>query len=87
MEEIEKRVVAMFPPGVELLDIYRNYDDEEYIKILNSVDDFHWFSGKPSHYSWCAFLYSGCLTFNRWTAPLPFVKPDILPTFGHFVKA
>jgi hypothetical protein len=65
MEEIEQRVVAMFPPGVELVDIYRNYDDEEYIKILNSVDDFHWFSGKPSHYSWWAFLYSGCLTFNR----------------------
>ena len=87
MEEIEKRVVAMFPPGVELLDIYRNYDDEEYIKILNSVDDFHWFSGKPSHYSWCAFLYSGCLTFNRWTAPLPFVKSDIWATFGRFVEA
>ena len=86
MEEIEKRVVAMFPPGVELLDIYRNYDDEEYIKILNSVDDFHWFSGKPSHYSWCAFLYSGCLTFNRWTAPLPFVKSDILATFRRFVE-
>lgn len=65
MEEIEKRVVAMFPPGVELLDIYRNYNDEEYIKILNSVDDFHWFSGKPYHYSWLAFLYSGCLNFNR----------------------
>ena len=87
MEEIEKRVVEMFPPGVELFDIYRNYDDEEYIKILNSVDDFHWFSGKPSHYSWYAFLYSGCLTFNRWRAPLPFVKSDILATFGRFVDA
>jgi len=87
MEEIEKRVVAMFPPGVELFDIYRNYDDEEYIKILDSVDDFHWFSGKPSHYSWCAFLYSGCLTFNRWTALLPFVKSDILATFRRFVEA
>ncbi len=65
MEEIEKRVVAMFPRGGELLDIYRNSDNEEYIKILNSVDDFHWFSGKPSHSSWCAFLYSGFLTFNR----------------------
>jgi len=41
MEEIEKLVVVMFPPGVELLDIYRNYDDDDYIKILNSVDDFH----------------------------------------------
>jgi len=41
MEEIEKRVVAMFPPGVELLSIYTNYDDEEYIKILTSVDDFY----------------------------------------------
>jgi len=87
MEEIEKRVLAMFPPGVELLDIYRNYDDEEYIKILNSVDDFHWFSGKPSHYSWFAFLYSGCLTLNRWTAPLPFVKSDILATFRRFIEA
>lgn len=87
MEEIEQLVVAMFPPGVELVDIYRNYDDEEYMKILNSVDDFHWFSGKPSHYLWCAFLYSGCLTFNRWTAPLPFVKPDILATFRRFVEA
>ncbi len=87
MQEIEKGVVAMFPPGVELLDIYRNYDDEKYIEILNSVDDFHWFSGKPSHYSWCAFLYSGCLTFNRWTAPLPFVKSDILATFRRFVEA
>jgi hypothetical protein len=87
MEEIEKPVVEMFPPGVELFDIYRNYDDEEYIKILNSVDDFHWFSGKLSHYSWWAFLYSGCLTFNRWRAPLQFVKSDILATFGRFVKA
>jgi len=87
MEEIEKRVVAMFLPGVELFDIYRNYHDEEYIKILDSVDDFHWFSGKPSHYSWCAFLYSGCLTFNRWTALLPFVKSDILATFRRFVEA
>jgi len=87
MEEIEKRVVARFPPGVELLDIYRNYDDEEYIKILNSVEDFHWFSGKPSHYSWLAFLYSGCLTFNRWRAPLQFVKSDILATFRCFVEA
>jgi len=87
MEEIEKRVVAMFPRGVELFDIYRNYDDEEYIKILNSVNDFYWFSGKPSHYSWCAFLYSGCLTFNRWRAPRLFVKSDILATFGRFVEA
>jgi len=87
MEEIEKRVVAMFPPGVELLSIYTNYDDEEYIKILTSVDDFYWFSGKPSHYSWWAFLYSGCLKFNRWTALLPFVKSDTLATFRRFVEA
>lgn len=88
MEEIEKRIVVMFPPEVELLNIYRNYDDEEYIEILNSVDDLHWFSGKPSRYSWCAFLYSGCLKFNRWTVPSPFiVKSDMLVTFRRFIEA
>ena len=32
-------------------------------------------------------MYSRCLTFNRWRTLLPFVKSDILATFGRFVEA
>lgn len=88
MPSARAKILRMFPRGTEVLAVYNNYSEDEYISILNAIEGSIPFS-KPEHNrSLCLFLYSGCLKFLRWSAPSPFiVNSDLSAKFRRFVNA
>src|SRR6266545_639453 len=88
MQSARAKILRMFPRGTEVLAVYNNYSEDEYISILNAIEGSIPFS-KPEHNrSLCLFLYSGCLKFLRWSAPSPFiVNPDLSAKFRRFINA
>ena len=69
--EARKRMLAMFPRGVDSAQIYHNYTDNEYLEVLQLVKPLIPFKKEKQNALLFDFLYAGCLKFDRFVSPVP----------------
>lgn len=84
----KEKILQLFPRGVEVLSVFHDIEEEEYHRLLDAVESSIPFADLEENYSLRVFLYAGCLKFDRWTVPTPFViSPEQTFDYQRFVNA
>ncbi|GHB63972.1 hypothetical protein GCM10008107_11380 [Psychrosphaera saromensis] len=68
-----KKLDSMFPVGSDSREYYNNYSEEEYLTLLESLKKNIDLNKHDNRFSILNFLYTGCLKFDRFNIPTPFV--------------
>ena len=87
VRDAKRLILERFNPETDILSVYHKYSEQEYIDLLNALENSIPFSSSKYDYSSRLFLYAGCLRFNRWVAPSPLVVPSgFADRFWRFVE-
>ena len=78
----------MFPMGSDAATIYNQYVESEYLDLLEAVRRHMPHTAANHDIYLVQFLYAGCLKFDRFTVPTPFVVDTLQPqNFKRFLRA
>ncbi len=87
-EEAKRRILEAFPPSSDPVSEFGKYPKEFYLETLAIMFHRIPFRKASENESVSRFLYAGCLRFDRWFTPSPFVV-DIRQRehYAQFVRA
>ncbi len=71
--KVKKRLQTMFPIDSAAATTYQQYAESEYLELLEAVRRHMPHTAANPDFSLVQFLYAGCLKFDRFTVPTPFV--------------
>lgn len=71
-----KKLDSMFPEGSDSAKYYSKYSEEEYLLLFKKFKKNINLDKVKKRFSISNFLYSGCLTFDRFSVPSPFVYEE-----------
>ena len=84
----KRRILDTFPAASDPVSQFHKYEEDFYLDTLKVLADRIPFRKTSDNLSLTLFLYAGCLKFDRWFAPSPFVvDPLQREHFSQFVKA
>lgn len=84
----KSKIKKMFPNAESIIELYQNYSEGEYIKNLNIIKQHIPLKKEKHNLNIIYFCYAGCLKFDRFNAPTPFVvNPEQNIYFKMFVDA
>jgi len=78
----KKQLFELFPPNVDPVSVCHKYSDDIFLDILQQVQGLIPFKNLEQNLSLTHFLYAGCLRFDRWFSPSPYiVNPTLYNNF------
>ncbi|MGI9278287.1 MAG: hypothetical protein ACR2PX_01460 [Endozoicomonas sp.] len=84
----KRKILEMFPANFNPISSFNDYTESEYLEILEMVERNIPFKKDNANLSLCLFLYSGCLKFDRFTVPTPYVfNPENNKLYYRFLEA
>jgi hypothetical protein len=84
----KNEILRMFSQGVDPAKEYHKHSEQFYLETLNAIRDSIPFRKSKQNLSLKLFLYAGCLRFERWFAPSPYVvSPNLNSHFELFLNA
>ena len=87
-QQAKQRVLQTFPPNSNPVNYFQNYSEQFYLDTLTALRSTIPFRNSTENHSLSLFLYAGCLRFERWFAPSPYVVPkNLAENFDEFVQA
>jgi len=81
-----RHMVNDFPPSADAAKMYHQFGEDYYISQLRLIKRHIPFRKQAQNYSCLSFLYAGCLRFNRFLAPSPYIiHPEMAVNFELFL--
>lgn len=81
-------VETMFPLGSDAARDFHKHKDDAYLNVLNEIHKCKLLEHGYRSQSLMHLLYAGCLKFDRWTVPTPYVHDRKTETyFSEYLKA
>src|SRR6267143_4480567 len=65
-----------FPAGVDPGSVHAGISDELYVELLDALEEGVPYSSGRLQRSAPAFFFAGCLHFDRWTVPTPYIVSE-----------
>lgn len=71
--QAKSQILKLFPPGTDPVSTHHNHSDDFYLDTLREIQGIIPFRKPKQNLSLSLFLYAGCIHFDRWFVPSPFI--------------
>ena len=86
--QTKSQILKLFPPGTDPVSMHHKHSDDFYLDTLRKIQGIIPFRKPKQNISLSLFLYAGCLHFDRWFTPSPFIVcPYLSERFDMFLNA
>jgi len=87
-DQAKERILQTFPPESNPVNYFGNYSERFYLETLRALGGITSFRDPAQNRSLTLFLFAGCLSFERWFAPSPYiVSLNLEEDFDRFLCA
>jgi len=87
-ERARREILEHFPPSADPLQEFHKHAEDFYVSTLHTLRYRIPFGNSSQNEALLRFLYAGCLRFDRWFTPSPYiVDPQQSERYARFVRA